>query len=213
MHPAYEFVVRQQMERTAAALRKSNMEAYCLARKEDVLPLLRQLLPAGASVGVGGSATLDECGVIEFLRGGDYQFLDRYAPGLSGEALEQLHRACFSADCYLSSANAVTQAGEIFNVDGHSNRVAAIAFGPASVILVVGCNKLVPDLAAAQQRLEAVAAPANARRLGCKTPCAETGVCMHCQSPGRICCTYTVQRFSREKGRIKVLLVGEPLGF
>lgn len=213
MQPALQEVVRQRLERTAQALRKNNMEAYCLTGKEEVLPLLRQLIPAGASVGVGGSATLDECGVIEFLRGGAYQFLDRYAPGLSGAELGRLYRSCFSADCYLSSANAVTEAGEIFNVDGNGNRVAAIAFGPASVILVVGWNKIVPDLAAAEHRLQTIAAPANTKRLACKTPCAETGVCMHCKSPGRICCTYTVQRFSREKGRIKVLLVGEPLGF
>ena len=99
------------------------------------------------------------------------------------------------------------------NVDGNANRVAAITFGPASVILVVGSNKIVKDLAAADARVKAVAAPANAKRLSCKTPCADTGQCENCQSPGRICCTYVLHRYQRVPGRIKVILVGQELGY
>ena len=114
---------------------------------------------------------------------------------------------------YFASANAVTEAGEVLNVDGNANRVAAITFGPASVILVVGSNKIVKDLAAADARVKAVAAPANAKRLSCKTPCAVTGQCENCQSPGRICCTYVLHRYQRVPGRIKVILVGQELGY
>ena len=137
--------------------------------------------------------------------------LDR--TGLAGEELGRLYRRVFSADWYLASANAITEAGEIYNVDGNSNRVAAITFGPENVLLVVGCNKIVKDLAAAKERVEAIAAPANTVRLNCATPCAVSGKCEHCHSPARICCTTTIHSFQRVPGRIKVLLVGEPLGF
>ena len=203
--------VWQRMERTADALRKNNMEATCVKTAQDVVPVVRSLLHPGDVVSNGGSVSLAETGVMDLLRSGEYRFLDR--EGLSGDELGRVYRNAFSADAYFASANAVTDAGEIFNVDGNGNRVAAIAFGPKKVILVVGCNKLVADLHEAETRLETLAAPANTKRLSCATPCRETGVCAHCHSPARVCCTYTVQRFQRQKGRIHVILVAEPLGF
>ena len=211
MHPSAFEAVWQRMERTAEALRRNNMEATCVKSAEDVVPVVQSLLREGDVVSNGGSITLEETGVMAHLRSGRYHFLDR--EGVSGDDLGKLYREAFSADAYLASANAVTDAGEIFNVDGNANRVAAIAFGPKRVILVVGCNKLVADLREAETRLETMAAPANTKRLACATPCRETGLCAHCHSPARICCTYTVQRFQRQKGRIHVILVAEPLGF
>lgn len=211
MHPSAMETVWQRMERTADALRKNNMEATCVKTAQDVVPVVRSLLHPGDVVSNGGSVSLAETGVMDLLRSGEYRFLDR--EGLSGDELGRVYRDSFSADAYFASANAVTDAGEIFNVDGNGNRVAAIAFGPKKVILVVGCNKLVADLHEAETRLETLAAPANTKRLSCATPCRETGVCAHCHSPARVCCTYTVQRFQRQKGRIHVILVAEPLGF
>lgn len=211
MHPSAMETVWQRMERTADALRKNNMEATCVKTAQDVVPVVRSLLHPGDVVSNGGSVSLAETGVMDLLRSGEYRFLDR--EGLSGDELGRVYRDAFSADAYFASANAVTDAGEIFNVDGNGNRVAAIAFGPKKVILVVGCNKLVADLREAETRLETLAAPANTKRLSCATPCRETGVCAHCHSPARVCCTYTVQRFQRQKGRIHVILVAEPLGF
>ena len=211
MQPTAFETMWQRMERTAEALRRNNMEATCVKSAADVVPVVESLLHEGDVVSNGGSMSLVETGVMDHLRSGRYQFLDR--EGVTGDELGKLYRDAFSADAYLASANAVTDAGEIFNVDGNANRVAAIAFGPKRVILVVGCNKLVADLREAETRLETMAAPANTKRLGCATPCRETGVCAHCQSPARICCTYTVQRFQRQKGRIHVILVAEPLGF
>ena len=199
MNEALAYVVAQRMERTAAALRKNNMEAYCVKTADEVVPLVKTLLAEGATVGAGGSMTLEECGVMDLLRSGAYHFLDRGAPGLTPEDIGKIYRQIFSADCYFASANAVTE--------------AAITFGPASVILVVGSNKIVKDLAAADARVKAVAAPANAKRLSCKTPCAVTGQCENCQSPGRICCTYVLHRYQRVPGRIKVILVGQELGY
>ena len=143
-------VVRQRMERTAQALKKNQMDAYCVDSACDVIPLLKNLIQPGACVSMGGSVSLAECGVPAFLRTGGYDFLDREA--VSGDAIGELYRKAFFADCYLSSANAVTEQGEIFNVDGNGNRVAALAFGPKEVILVVGYNKIVEDLHEAHRR-------------------------------------------------------------
>ena len=206
-------VLGQRMERTAKALEKNRMDAYIVSSREEVVPLIRSLLHPQDTVAVGGSVTLDECGVLELLRCGDYQFLDRYAPGLSGEEIGEIYRKSFFADAYLCSSNAVTENGELYNVDGNANRVAAMTFGPKQVILVVGVNKIVPDLAAAERRVQEIAAPANCKRLSCKTPCGVTGKCADCSGDGRICCTAVIHRQQRVPGRIKVILVGEELGY
>ena len=185
--PLYS-VVEKRIQRTMKALQANNMEAYYVKTAAEVAPLVRQLAPAGSTVAAGGSMTLAQCGVMELLAGGEYTFLDR--TGLQGEELQKLYRQVFSA-----------------------NRVAALAFGPASVICVAGYNKIVPDLAAAEARVKAIAAPANAARLHCKTPCAVTGQCENCKSPARICCTTLVQAYQRIPGRVKVILVGESLGY
>ena len=166
--------------------------------------------------------TLEECGVMDLLRSGAYQFLDRAA--CKPEEMQTLYRKCFSADAYLCSANAVTANGELYNVDGNSNRVAAISYGPSRVIMVVGCNKLVPDLDAAIKRVKTCAAPANAERLSCPTYCKESGSCVSlnqsapgmtdgCHGDGRICCNYLVSAQQRNPDRMHVILVAEPLGY
>ena len=202
-----------RMQRLAKTLEGNNFDVVCLETKEQVIPTLETMIEKTETVSVGGSMTLFETGVIDWLRTWGCTFHDRYAPGLTGEQMSDIFRGAFTDDVYLTSTNAVTEAGEILNVDGNANRVAAITFGPASVILVVGCNKIVKDLAAADARVKAVAAPANAKRLSCKTPCAVTGQCENCQSPGRICCTYVLHRYQRVPGRIKVILVGQELGY
>ncbi len=202
-------------------LSKNGMEPYFVQTKEEALALVKQLLPAGATVSVGGSMTLKEVGVMDLLRSGDYHFLDRAAPGITPQEVQQVYIKTFAADCYLGSANAITEAGELYNVDGNANRISAMAFGPKSVIIVAGINKIVPDLQAAVRRVKTVCAPANTRRLNCNTYCKEKGHCLAvdggmtegCSSPQRICCTYQVLGPQRQKGRIKVILVDQSLGF
>ena len=201
------------IETTMKALEQNCMVPHYVDHAAEVVPLLRSLLQEGDTVGVGGSKTLESCGVLELLRSGTYHFLDRYAPGLTSEQTEALHRAALCADVYLTSSNAVTEDGALVNMDGHSNRVAAMAYGPRTVIVVAGINKIVPDEAAARERIETVAAPLNAKRLSKKTPCTVTGKCEHCHSPQRICCNYLVQRQQLLHNRIHVVLVGEALGF
>lgn len=213
-------IIGRRLEKTAAALRANRMDAYIAENAAQARELVESLLGDGDTVSTGGSVTLGECGIYDLLRSGRYNYLDRSA--VSGEDVDLLYRQVFSADAYLCSANAVTEDGVLYNVDGNSNRVAAIAFGPKSVILVVGFNKVVPTLEDAVTRVKKTAAPANTVRLGCKTYCAEAGECISCKDGGvmtdgcrgdRICCNYLVSAMQRHAGRIKVILVKESLGF
>ena len=111
------------------------------------------------------------------------------------------------------SSNAITEKGELYNVDGNGNRVAALIWGPKNVIIVAGYNKIVKDIDESRARIEEIAAPANATRLGCDTPCTKTGHCMNCASPKRICATTVITGWQRVQNRIKVILVGEELGY
>lgn len=204
-------LMEKRVQQVTDALRANNMDAFYVRSISEVVPFVQDLLPAGCTVGCGGSVTLAETGVIDLLQSGAYHYLDRSKT--APDEMDALFRACFSADWYLTSANAITMDGQLYNVDGNANRVAAIAFGPTNVLVVAGVNKLVCDLAAAQARVQELAAPANAMRLGCKTPCAATGHCTNCQAPNRICCDTLICGMQRRPGRIKVLLVGQELGF
>ena len=209
------------VQKVIEALRKNRMMAEYVSSKEDVVPLVKTLLEDGCTVGTGGSRTLDETGVTEYLRNSNHVFYDRNNPALSAEERAELTAKSATADVYFCSSNAVTEQGILYNVDGFSNRVAAIANGPKKVIMVVGINKIVPDLDAAIRRVKTIAAPLNTKRLNCDTYCRQTGVCMGvdggmtdgCHSPARICCSYLVCAQQRVENRIHVILVGEPLGF
>lgn len=205
-----QFVNTQLLARAKAGLEANNIETVIVQGRDEVVPQLKKMLTDGQTVSNGGSATLVECGVNAFLREGPYSYLDRDAPGIDKK---QVQRAAFSADVYLASANAVTEAGEIFEIDGMGNRVAALAYGPDRVIFVAGRNKIVADLDAARQRRRRMAAPANCRRLGLSTPCAQTGLCSDCKSADRVCCIELVLSFQRQKDKYKMILVDEELGF
>ncbi len=210
------------IEKTLENLRKNNMAAYFAETKEDALKLVESLIGKGETVSVGGSVTLNEVGVLSLLRNGDYDFLDRYKEGLSRDEVTEIFRKSFFADSYLTSTNALTEEGELYNVDGNSNRVSAMLFGPKSVIVVAGKNKIVENLKEAEKRVKTVAAPKNVKRLAMKTYCSEKGVCMGaedeklcagCQSEDRICASYTVMSRQRIKDRVKVIIVNEELGY
>ena len=214
----------EKINSTMEALRKNNMQAYYVENSAKAKELVQSLMEKGSTVTHGGSMTLKQTGINELLKSGDYNYLDRSAEGLTREQVEEIYRKSFFADTYLTSANAVTEKGELYNVDGNSNRVSSILYGPKSVIVVVGVNKIVPDIRAAVERVKKVAAPKNTVRLSCKTPCAATGECISlkqpdsvacdgCKSEGRVCCNYVVSAQQRKKDRIKVIIVGEELGY
>ena len=196
----------------AEALRRRSFEAHYVSTAQEALELALTLIPKDRTVSWGGTATAAQIGLMDRLHQGDYQLIDRDT-GKTPEEKQALMRQALTCGTFIMSSNAISADGQLVNLDGNANRVAAITFGPKNVLLIVGCNKIVPDLAAAQARVKAIAAPANTIRLNCKTPCAVTGQCADCHSPARVCCTTTIHQFQRVKGRIKVLLVGEPLGF
>ena len=207
-----------------ANLKKNNMDAFYAENKEEALIIVKKFLPDGATVTHGGSKTLAACGVPSLLKSGNYRYLDRDAPGLTREQIEEIYRQAFFADVYLSSTNAITLDGTLYNVDGNSNRVAALLYGPKSVVILAGVNKIVPDLNAAAARVKQTAAPLNAQRLNCATYCREKGRCVSaeldaahmsdgCGSQARICCNYVISGKQRVPGRMKIILINEDLGF
>jgi len=206
-------VITKQVERTMNNLVRNNMMAFYVENKDEVVDKVAELIKEGETVAVGGSVTLVETGVLEHLRAGRYNFLDRYRKGLTKVEIEEIYRKSFFADTYLTSTNAITEDGELYNVDGNGNRVAAMIYGPKSVIVVAGINKIVKNIDEAVERVRRIAAPANTIRLNKNTPCTKTGYCVDCRTEDRICCSYTIFRQQREKDRIKVILVGESLGY
>jgi hypothetical protein len=215
-----------QVERTIKALKKNNIDARFLETMDEVVPSITSLLTKGESVAVGGSVTLKETGVLDLLRNGDYTFYDRYKPGLDKEGITEVMHKSFFVDTYLASANAVTEHGELYCVDGTSNRVAALLYGPKQVILVVSWDKIVPDLVSAILRVKQLAAPANARRLNTGAYCVESGKCINARCDANnlmaltagacehtICSNYVVFSHQQIEGRMKVLIIGESLGY
>jgi hypothetical protein len=169
-------------------------------------------IPDGASVGVGGSVTLAQIGLLDALKNRKIQLIWPQQQAKSdGERLE-LFRKCFSTDVFLSSTNAVTEDGRLYNVDATGNRAGAMFIGPKKTIIVCGVNKIVKDLEAAEKRVREWVAPQNAKRLGKKTPCVETGVCADCNSPDRICNIYVSLAKKPVRTEVIVILVGENLG-
>jgi L-lactate utilization protein LutB len=208
------FVNEKRIEKTIKALQENNINAYLVKDRDDLLAKIEEIVVPGSKVGLGGSQTLAENDIVEYLRTNErYNLIDRYAEGLTGEQMKELHRQCFYADAYLTGTNAVTEDGELFNVDGLGNRVAAMMFGPDKVVVVVGVNKIVADVYEASQRMMAISAPANTKRLNTKTPCVVTGVCQDCSSPDRICREYTLIKRQGDKDRMHVIFLNDSFGY
>ena len=211
------------IEKTIEALKANRMEVYYVQTPEEAKALALSMIPEGSSCANGGSVTLAQTGIIDALKNGNYRYIDRMEPGLTQEQKEEAMRAAFGADFYLASANAITEDGELYNVDGNSNRVAALLYGAKNVIVVAGVNKLVKNLDEAVLRVKTIAAPKNAARLSCNTPCAKLGHCISlernggmtdgCKTPARICANFTIMAYQRHAQRVKVILVGESLGY
>lgn len=190
-------------------LESRNMTGYYAATKEEALKKALELIPEGSTVTMGGAMSAHEIGLVDAVKAGNYNFIDRDAEEDKRAAM----LAAYDADVFLASVNAMTQDGVLVNIDGNSNRVSAIAQGPKKVLFIVGMNKVCDDVDGAMKRARNVAAPINAQRFGLSTPCAKTGSCMNCKSPDTICCQFLITRYSRHKDRIHVILVNDELGF
>lgn len=175
--------------------------------------VLDRLIPDGVQVSFGGSGTINECGVYEALKNSDrHDVIDTMDKNLSWEEKIETRRQALLCDVFLCSTNALVEDGRLVNLDMLGNRVGAIGFGPKSVILLVGRNKIVPDMEEAVSRIKEYSAPTNAIRLDMKTPCIKTGRCSDCSSPERICNVWTVHEKSCPAKRIKIVLINEDLG-
>ncbi len=193
------------------AMESRHFEAYYCGTKEEALKKALELIPEGSVVAWGGSVTMNEIGLSEALHNGKYQLIDRDAA--PPEERRKLMRQGLLADYFISGANAVSEDGEIVNIDGMGNRVGAIVYGPDHVVMIAGMNKVAKTLEDAVKRARTIAAPINKQRFGGTTPCAKTGSCGDCKAEDCICCQMLVTRVCRPAGRIKVILVGEDLGF
>ena len=191
-------------------LESRNMSGYYAHDAEEAVKIALELIPEGSSVTMGGCMSAIEIGLLDAIKAGNYDFIDRFAFDDPREGL----LAGYDADVFLVSANAMTNDGVIVNIDGNSNRVSCIAQGPKKVVFIVGMNKICgEDIDSAMKRARNVAAPINAQRFGLNTPCSKTGACANCKSPDTICCQFLITRYSRHAGRIHVILVNGDWGF
>jgi L-lactate utilization protein LutB len=196
-----------------AALTKNGFEAVYAATADEAAELVMKYVKPGMKVGFGGSMTIKALGIQEKAQTVGAQILDHNLPGLSPEEKREILRAQLTCDAFICSVNALTLKGEMMNVDGNGNRVAALTFGPRKNVVVVGANKIVADEAEAWARIKAWAAPMNNKRLSKENPCVKAGQCMDCQGPGRICRVYQVLRRRPTQSDFTVIIVGEKLGF
>ena len=191
---------------------KRGIEGYYCENAEEALLTAKRFLTPGCSISWGGSQTLDEIGLLESLSSSDYILYDRDKAKTPEEKV-QMYSKTVTADYYFMSSNAITLDGQLVNIDGHGNRVACLITGPKNVIVIAGMNKITTDVDAAIDRVRNMATPPNTVRLGRKTPCAESGKCANCLVDDCICNQIVITRRSGIQGRIKVILVGEELGY
>ena len=198
--------------KVAEALNKRYFEAYYCSDRAAALEKILELIPQDHVVSWGGAATVDELGVKEALRQRGQAVIDRDTAKDVQERQQMLKQA-LTCDTFLMGSNAISADGQLVNIDGTGNRVAALCFGPTQVVVVAGMNKVAGDLDGAMRRAREVAAPINAQRFQLKTPCSVNGLCADCTGPDSICAQIVTTRLCKPAGRIKVVLVGEDLGF
>lgn len=225
MEANLEKIIHMRIKRTMENLEKNGMKALYAPDKESALALLKTMLVPGQTIGVGGSVTLSQIGVLELIRDPKYHFFDRYDQSLSEQELDEVKKKAITADVFLASTNALTETGMLYNIDGTGNRLCAFVYGPGKLIIVAGYNKIVPTIEDAIVRVKTICAPANAVRLGLDTYCAKHGHCINA-GPDRnnlmfpatgTCdsrmCNNAVITGRQRPGRTTVIIVGEVLGY
>ena len=199
-------------EHIVKALKARQLNGYYAQTKEEALQIALSLIPEGSSVGWGGSVSTVAIGLNDAVRTGNYRAIDRDT-ATTPEEREVLMHECLNADCFIMSTNALSEDGQLVNLDGNGNRVAALIYGPKRVMVVAGMNKVTKTLEDAVARCRNIASPINAQRFPGNTPCRKTGCCGDCSMPGCICAQLVITRYSLNPNRIHVILVGEDLGF
>ncbi len=213
MDPTKEWWIEERARKTVEKLQAHQFKAVYVKTKADAVEEIWKHITPKQKIGIGGSVTIRELGILEQLEAKGCLLYNHWQPGLSKEESVQVRRAQITSDVFLSSVNAITLNGELVNIDGVGNRVNSLSFGPGKIILVAGYNKLVDDVQEAIKRIKNVAAPLNAKRLSLDLPCAKLGRCVDCNSPNRICCILVVHERKPLISDVFVIIVGEELGF
>lgn len=207
-----EWFIEKMIERTAKALSSNFFDALSFTNRGSLISAILRYATPGSKIGIGGSLSVRGIGLIEMLSTANVELLDHWKQGLTKEQVSSLRLSQLTCDLFLSSANAITEKGDIVNIDGFGNRVNAMTFGPKKVIIVAGYNKIVPDIASALDRIKRIAAPLNAKRLNLPLPCAETGYCHDCKSEARICRITSIIQRKPSGTDVSVYLINEELG-
>ena len=212
MHNATKMYYEKRGRILVNNLRSRHFEAYYCANREEALKKALELIPEGSSVGWGGAHSAEQIGLMEAVHQGNYRPIDR-SLAKDQEEREQMMREMMLCDVFLTGANGLSLDGQMVNIDGTGNRVAATIYGPKSVIVIAGMNKVEDTLEDALTRARTVAAPMNNQRFNNNNPCSVTGTCGNCKNETCICNQIVITRHCRPAGRIKFILVGEELGF
>ena len=215
----------EQIQKLFKNLEKNKMQPIFAENCAEAVKIVKDMLFDGCVITAGGSMSLNESGIWQLINDKKYNFLDRSRKDISPKQQQECFKAAIGADFFFCSTNAITENGELLNVDGFANRISSIAFGPKKVVMIIGINKIVPDLKSAFLRVKKIAAPKNCVRLNIGNPCAKLGHCVSllnnpdpdfadgCQKDTRICCDYLISALQRQKDRITVVLVNENLGY
>lgn len=205
--------MRETIENTIKSLERNNMRGYHVSDAKELHKLLEDLIPDGSAVGCGDSVTLEQLGVFDYLRDKNVVFYDKHKEGLNSTDKRELYLKNFRADVFVSGINAVTETGEIINIDGNGSRVAPMIYGPPKVILIAGTNKIAKNAEEGKQRARQIAAPLDVKRLNRNTPCAVSGSCSDCKSPDRICNAFVMIARQLVPERIHVILIDGDFGY
>jgi len=201
------------VQKTIDSLNKNNMAGFYVDSIAALHEVIRSLIHKGETIGCGDSVTLEQTGIFDLIRSGDYRFLDKHKFGMTHGEKQEIYLQNFRANTFLTGINAVTADGKLFNIDGNGSRVAPIIYGPEQVIAVVGTNKIVSSTDEAITRARQVAAPLDAKRLGKNTPCTKLGKCIDCKHNERICNDFVLITGQFKKDRIKVIFIEGSYGF
>lgn len=213
MDPNKEWWIEERMKKAIEKLEAHRFKAIYVKNKEEAVGEIWKHITPKQRIGVGGSLTIRDLGIVEQLRAKGYTLYDHWEAGLSKEKSLEVRKSQMTCDLFLSSVNALTMNGEVVNIDGIGNRVNSTVFGPGKVILVAGYNKVVEDVHEGVKRIKNITAPLNAKRLNLDLPCAKVGRCVDCNSPNRICCVLVIHERKPPLSDILIILVGEELGF
>lgn len=194
-------------------LKRNNIQGYFIEDNKELFPLLNKLILKGSTIGSGDSVTLEQLGVFDFIRNGNYIFYDKHIKNLTSIEKREIYIKNFSADNFITGCNAITADGKLVNIDGNGSRVAPMIYGPSQVIVIVGKNKIVNNINEAIERVRQIAAPRDAKRLNKETLCTKLDRCIDCKHPQRICNSFVVIARQFDSERIKVIIINEELGY